>query len=102
MALELDHDTKAIRVEFAEILANMYFAGIPVCLLQVMGTMSAHNTDRSSKRSSGGPHLGFRGMKVPPLFTFTAKLSQLSHHYSTAFFVSDIVAAIGISPEGFA
>ncbi|CAM9211239.1 unnamed protein product, partial [Laminaria digitata] len=30
---------------------------------KVLGPMSAHNAERSSKRLSGGPHLGFLGMK---------------------------------------
>ena len=38
-----------------------------------MGPMSAHNAERSSKRSSGGPHVGFRGVKVTPLFTFPVR-----------------------------
>ena len=63
--------------------------------------MSAHNADRSSKRSSGGPHLGFRGMKVTSLLTFTANLSQLSHTTAVLLLVSGIVTAMGISPNCF-
>lgn len=75
----LDCDLKKHRVTLAYCCkTNTYFDRMRC--VQVMGAMSVHEADRSSDRASGGPHRGFPGLKVTPIFPFAAQCSYSRHH----------------------
>lgn len=90
MSLGLDLETMPHRTGFSESVANLDFACTPC--VQVLGPMSAHNAERSSKRLSGGPHLGFLGMKVTPLSTF------ICSNYATAVTTLQVVTYTAADP----
>lgn len=55
-----------IVARFADANTTTYFARLATACAQVMGSMSSHSSERegASRSSTGGPHLGFRGIKA--------------------------------------